>query len=140
MSRPLAFSPPPLFPGAILPHRTVPTRSATPHTSRLFLAPLPPPPEGGGDYEERKRERDLSSLGFTDAEISRSDFRRRSDSPDEGGTAVPPENVRVDKMDVDPVSITALGFGLIALNFFVLANLGDGGISGLVATMINTFR
>ena len=43
-------------------------------------------------------------------------------------------------MDVDPVSITALGFGLIALNFFVLANLGDGGISGLVATVINTFR
>ena len=47
--------------------------------------------------------------------------------------------VRVDLIDdVDPITLTALGFGLIFLNFFVFSNLGDGGISGVVATIINT--
>lgn len=40
--------------------------------------------------------------------------------------------------DVDAATLTAVGFGLIALNFFVFANLGDGGIAGVLATIINT--
>lgn len=48
------------------------------------------------------------------------------------------ENVRVDLVeDVDSVTLTAIGFGLIAFNFLVLANMGDGGLSGLVARFIN---
>lgn len=41
--------------------------------------------------------------------------------------------------DVDPLTLTALGFGLIAFNFFVLANMGDAGIAGFIARIINTF-
>mmetsp|Transcript_20750 Transcript_20750/g.43611 ORF Transcript_20750/g.43611 Transcript_20750/m.43611 type:complete len:119 (+) Transcript_20750:83-439(+) len=48
--------------------------------------------------------------------------------------------VRVDLIeDIDPITLTAVGFGLIAFNFFVLGNLGDGGIGGFVARIINTF-
>ena len=48
------------------------------------------------------------------------------------------QNVRVDLVeDVDSFSLTAIGFALIAFNFLVLANLGDGGIGGLVARFIN---
>uniref|UniRef100_A0A7S3PYA2 Uncharacterized protein n=1 Tax=Chaetoceros debilis TaxID=122233 RepID=A0A7S3PYA2_9STRA len=41
--------------------------------------------------------------------------------------------------NIDATTITTIGFGLIAFNFFVLANMGDGGIAGFVATIINTF-
>jgi hypothetical protein len=48
--------------------------------------------------------------------------------------------VRIDLVEnVDPATLTAVGFGLIAFNFFVLANMGDGGIGGIVATIINSF-
>lgn len=48
------------------------------------------------------------------------------------------QNVRVDLVeDVDSFSLTAIGFGLIAFNFLVLANLGDAGIGGVVARFIN---
>jgi len=48
------------------------------------------------------------------------------------------QKVRVDLVeDVDSFSLTAIGFGLIAFNFLVLANMGDGGIGGLVARFIN---
>lgn len=51
------------------------------------------------------------------------------------------QKVRVDIVeDVDPFNLTAIGFALIAINFFVLANLGDGGIAGVVATIINTMN
>ncbi|KAL7575626.1 hypothetical protein ACA910_011453 [Epithemia clementina (nom. ined.)] len=51
------------------------------------------------------------------------------------------QNFRVDLVDdVDSVTLTAIGFGLIALNFLVFANLGDGGIGGVVATIINTMK
>lgn len=40
--------------------------------------------------------------------------------------------------EVDAATMTALGFGAIAFNFFVLANLGDAGIAGGLATIINT--
>mmetsp|Transcript_7906 Transcript_7906/g.17164 ORF Transcript_7906/g.17164 Transcript_7906/m.17164 type:complete len:120 (-) Transcript_7906:2057-2416(-) len=41
--------------------------------------------------------------------------------------------------EVDAFTLTAVGFGLIAFNFFVLANMGDAGLGGLVARIINTF-
>lgn len=48
------------------------------------------------------------------------------------------DNVNVNVIeDIDPLTITAVGFSLIALNFFVFANLGDGGIGGIVARIIN---
>lgn len=51
------------------------------------------------------------------------------------------DNVNVNIIpDVDAATLTAVGFGLIAFNFFVLANLGDGGIGGLLATIINMSR
>ena len=73
----------------------------------------------------------LRALGYTEEEIRRS--RKESD----------PEELKVNVNlipDVDPVTLTALGFGLIAFNFLVLGNLGDGGIGGIVATIINSTR
>mmetsp|Transcript_6390 Transcript_6390/g.9467 ORF Transcript_6390/g.9467 Transcript_6390/m.9467 type:complete len:123 (+) Transcript_6390:102-470(+) len=50
------------------------------------------------------------------------------------------QNVNVNLIaDIDPVTITGIGFGLIAFNFFVLANMGDSGIGGFIARIINTF-
>ena len=50
-------------------------------------------------------------------------------------------NVNVNIVDnIDPITLTAVGFGLIAFNFFVFANMGDSGIGGLVARIINTFN
>ena len=73
----------------------------------------------------------LRSLGYTEDEIRRS---RNEPSKEK-------VNVQVNLIpDVDPVTLTALGFGLIAFNFFVLGNLGDGGIAGIVATIINSSR
>ena len=63
------------------------------------------------------------------------------DAPSQRSTLREQPNVRVDLVDdVDSVTLTAVGFGLIALNFLVLANLGDGGIGGVVATIINTLK
>ena len=51
------------------------------------------------------------------------------------------QKVRVDLVDdVDSVTLTAVGFAAIAFNFLVLANMGDGGIAGIVATIINTLN
>jgi hypothetical protein len=73
----------------------------------------------------------LRQLGYRDDEI------RRSQSSSSRNDEI---KVRVDLVDdIDPVTLTAIGFALIALNFLVLANLGDGGISGVVATIINSF-
>ena len=72
----------------------------------------------------------IRSLGFSDRELQQS----RSE-----GTPEPPR-VNVQEVEVDPVTLTAIGFGLIAFNFLVLGNLGDGGIAGLVATIINTLK
>jgi hypothetical protein len=48
------------------------------------------------------------------------------------------QKVRVDLVeDVDSFTLTAIGFSLIAFNFLVLANMGDGGLGGLVARFIN---
>jgi hypothetical protein len=49
------------------------------------------------------------------------------------------ENVNVNLIpNVDSFTLTAIGFGLIAFNFFVFANMGDAGIGGLVARIINS--
>mmetsp|Transcript_32126 Transcript_32126/g.47327 ORF Transcript_32126/g.47327 Transcript_32126/m.47327 type:complete len:116 (-) Transcript_32126:500-847(-) len=49
------------------------------------------------------------------------------------------EEVKVVTMEVDAFTLTAVGFGLIAFNFLVLANMGDAGIGGIVARIMNTF-
>ena len=73
----------------------------------------------------------LRALGYTEDEIRRS---KKQSEPEE-------IKVRVDLVeDVDPLTVTAIGFTLIALNFLVFANLGDGGIAGLVATIVNTMN
>ena len=81
----------------------------------------------GDDNDGKSRLRDL---GYSDDEIERSTRK--------------PEKVqrivRVDMVDgIDAATLTAVGFGLIAFNFFVLANMGDGGIGAIVATIINSF-
>jgi hypothetical protein len=71
----------------------------------------------------------LRALGYSEDEIKRA--KREDDSKED-------IKVRVDLLpEVDAVSLTAVGFGLIALNFFVFANMGDGGISGFIAQIMN---
>jgi hypothetical protein len=80
--------------------------------------------------DENEEDR-LSTLGYSKDEIRRS---RKEPSKER-------QNVRVDiAPNVDASTLTAVGFGLIAFNFFVLANMGDGGIGGVVATIINTLN
>lgn len=77
--------------------------------------------------EEEER---LRTLGFTEDEIRQS---KKESSPEQ-------IKVRVDLVDgIDAFTLSAVGFGLIALNFFVFANMGDGGIAGIVATIMNTW-
>lgn len=73
----------------------------------------------------------LKSLGYTEKEVQRS--QKQFDL----------ENVKVNVNlvnDVDPVTLTAVGFALIAFNFLVFANLGDAGIAGGLATLLNTIN
>ena len=80
---------------------------------------------------QEDQDQKLSQLGFSDDEI-----RRRNQQE----SSVPQDmKVRVDLVeDVDPFTLTAIGFALIAANFLLFANMGDGGISGLIATIINS--
>lgn len=78
---------------------------------------------GNDDQETR-----LKELGFSERELE----ARSKPSDSE------PVKVRVDLVeDVDPVTLTAIGFALIAANFLIFANMGDGGIAGIVARIIN---
>jgi hypothetical protein len=71
----------------------------------------------------------LRALGFSDDEIQRT--KKVSDND---------TSVNVNLLpDVDASTLTAVGFGLIALNFFVFANMGDGGIAGPIATIMNNW-
>lgn len=73
----------------------------------------------------------LRALGYSEDEIRRSSKESQREET----------TVRVDIVDgVDAATLTAVGFGLIALNFFVFANMGDGGIAGVVASIINTMN
>ncbi len=48
------------------------------------------------------------------------------------------ENVNVNLVnDVDSFTLTAVGFAAIAFNFLVFANMGDAGIGGIIARLIN---
>ncbi|KAL3937953.1 MAG: hypothetical protein SGBAC_007035 [Bacillariaceae sp.] len=103
--------------------------------SRPQLSPPPPlflsddsnnPDDSNVSPDDR-----LRALGYSEDEIRRSN---QADVPT-------PPTVRVDIVDgVDAATLTAVGFGLIAFNFFVLANAGDGGIGGVVATIMNTWN
>lgn len=100
------------------------------NNSNSFLLGAAPPQrnsendDGGGEEEDK-----LAKLGYSKEEIRRSRG---------GGDSEQPPNVNVNLLpDVDAVTLTAVGFALIAFNFFVLANSGDGGLAGAVATIIN---
>jgi hypothetical protein len=107
---------------ALQPRRTI----ATGRTLRT-------PPTLLGSSSQDDQEEKLNKLGFTPRELQSSS---RRDAASKGE-----ENVNVNLVEnVDAATLTAVGFGLIALNFFVFANLGDGGIGGVVASIINLSR
>ena len=94
--------------------------------SNLLLLQL----ANGGDNDKQK----LSQLGFDEDSTSNDDDGSGVNTKTEDG-------VRVDLLgDVDPLTLTAVGFGLIAFNFFIFANMGDAGLSGVIATIINTIN
>ena len=98
----------------------VPAGTTQRQTTLLFLS---------DNNNNNNSEEKLKALGYSDDEIQRSKPQKEDIS------------VRVDLVDdVDATTLTALGFGLIAINFFVLANMGDGGIAGFIASIINTMR
>lgn len=70
----------------------------------------------------------LERLGYSKQEIERS-------TAEDGKV-----KVNTEVVNVDAVTLTAIGFGLIAANFFIFANMGDGGLAGVVATIINTLK
>ncbi|EEC45039.1 predicted protein [Phaeodactylum tricornutum CCAP 1055/1] len=89
------------------------------------------PTSGDNDSNAKDRNRDekLAKLGYSEQELQRVEARSNAKNDDK---------VRVNLIpEIDSVTLTAIGFGLIAFNFFVLANLGDGGIGGILATIIN---
>lgn len=80
---------------------------------------------------DNKQEDKLAQLGYSSDDIGR---RSRKESDKEQ------LSVNVNLLpDIDPLTLTAIGFGLIAFNFFVLANAGDGGIGGVIARIINLY-
>jgi hypothetical protein len=94
------------------------------YNNLLFSSP-------NNDNDKDRLER-LRNLGYSAKEISQMSNNNNNNEDKET------PNVRVDLVeDVDPLTLTAIGFTLIAFNFLVLGNLGDGGIGGLVATAIN---
>ena len=86
--------------------------------------------EDASNDDANSSDRKLARLGFSPEEIQRG---RKTPQEDKENL---PVNVNL-LPDVDAVTLTAVGFGLIAFNFFVLANLGDGGLAGAIATIIN---
>jgi len=83
------------------------------------------------ESEQMRKER-LAQLGFS--EDKKMPLSEPPNTIDEA-------NVNVNLIgDIDPVTITALGFAAIAANFLIFANMGDGGIGGVVARIINFFR
>jgi hypothetical protein len=95
---------------------------AVPSSSQFALQAAP---EDGDNQEDK-----LAQLGYSSDDIGRS--RKESDKEQ--------LSVNVNLLpDIDPLTLTAIGFALIAFNFFVLGNMGDGGIGGVVARIINFF-
>ena len=85
--------------------------------------------------EPQSQDDKLAALGYSSTEISRS-----KGTGDDATSRPGEQDVVVEEFEVDAATLTAVGFGLIAFNFFVLANLGDGGIGGVVASIINSSR
>ena len=79
------------------------------------------------DQQQEQQEK-LKQLGYSDDDLSRA-----APPPPQG------PKVAVTEVNIDAFTLSAVGFGLIAFNFLVLANMGDGGIGGVVATIINTW-
>ncbi|KAI2494404.1 hypothetical protein MHU86_20133 [Fragilaria crotonensis] len=78
---------------------------------------------GTNEKQQQPSQQDrLTQLGFSPDEIERTKVSKSSS---------PPPKVSVTEFEVDPVTITALGFGLIAMNFLIFANMGSGGIAGI---------
>lgn len=89
-----------------------------------------------GDNNKEDNYKSLSSLGYSEQEIQRSRSTRVNNDNNKDDV-----NVNVNLLpDVDAVTLTAVGFGLIAANFFIFANMGDGGIAGMIASIINLSR
>lgn len=80
--------------------------------------------------QQQSQQDRLTQLGFSPDEIERTKVSKSSS---------PPPKVSVTEFEVDPVTITALGFGLIAMNFLIFANMGSGGIAGILARIMNTW-
>jgi len=83
--------------------------------SKLYLS---------SDDDQKER---LEKLGYSSDEINTSFSTGDTEE----------QKVAVTEVDIDPFTITAIGFSLIALNFLVFANMGDGGIGGIIARIIN---
>ena len=81
------------------------------------------------DQEQRER---LERLGYTKDDMDRFVSTPTKSPFDE-------QKVAVTEIEIDPLTLTALGFGLIACNFLIFANMGDGGIAGVVASFMNTW-
>eukprot|EP00545_Synedropsis_sp_CCMP1620_P014784 CAMPEP_0119013180 /NCGR_PEP_ID=MMETSP1176-20130426/8100_1 /TAXON_ID=265551 /ORGANISM="Synedropsis recta cf, Strain CCMP1620" /LENGTH=125 /DNA_ID=CAMNT_0006966239 /DNA_START=29 /DNA_END=406 /DNA_ORIENTATION=- len=92
-----------------------------------FVSPLP---MSSDDDEQQQRDERLAQLGYSNDEIERSARPTSTDTPNK-------VKVEVTEWDIDPLTLTALGFGAIACNFFIFANMGDGGVGGIVATIMN---
>jgi hypothetical protein len=84
------------------------------------------------EEEEEQRER-LAQLGYSEEELDRAAAPVTTEPKEKS------KFVAVTEFDIDPVTLTFIGFGLIAANFFIFANLGDGGVGGVVATIMNTW-
>ena len=94
-------------------------------SSACFLSSSPD--NNNQDTEDNGRKQRLEKLGF--AVPSKENEARQQKEP---------IKVRVDLIEnVDAVTLTAVAFGLLAINFLVLANLGDIGLAGIVARIIN---
>jgi hypothetical protein len=98
-------------------------RPSMTRTVRLYSEP--------NDTNDRLSQQEkLSRLGFTSEELQTTKQKQ-----------IEPIKVQVNEIgNIDAATLTAVGFGLIAFNFFVLANLGDGGIAGTVATILNMLK
>eukprot|EP00563_Minutocellus_polymorphus_P009645 CAMPEP_0181021618 /NCGR_PEP_ID=MMETSP1070-20121207/1075_1 /TAXON_ID=265543 /ORGANISM="Minutocellus polymorphus, Strain NH13" /LENGTH=174 /DNA_ID=CAMNT_0023098501 /DNA_START=266 /DNA_END=790 /DNA_ORIENTATION=+ len=91
--------------------------------------------DGNDESNQSSQEDKLAALGYSSTEISRSQSKGDDATPRPGE-----QEVFVEEFEVDAATLTAVGFGLIAFNFLVLANMGDGGIGGVVASFINSNR
>ena len=115
-------------PGSIsgMPQSRITSRPVATHYHSSVLLRM----SDGGDNNSDGNSR-LRDLGYSDDEIKRSMPKPVKKAE---------RKVRIDMVEnIDAATLTAIGFGAIAFNFFVLANMGDGGIGGVVATIINSF-